>query len=559
MAQRPNELTRQWIRAERAALARASGRKKLDVILDSSDPGALVRSLPAQDLYFAVQEIGKADAAPLVQLATPSQFRTFIDLDAWRDDELVPGEVLFWLRLARGDDDEAFRAKLAKLDVEVVELLLRGIVRIYDVEEDGEPGDDVEGTIERTPEGRFFLVYEERGAEYAAAKRLVDELYAEDPFKAARMLYAVRWELESELTETALRWRYARLADLGFPSLEEALSLYARVDRKAPLPPPAGTPATRPGFFLASLEHGSLLDRALGLVPEATRDALQLQLVAVLNAALVADRIDVTNVDAVRAHAGAVRDTISLGLADLVEGDDPVRASALLAGTAVKRIFQVGFTRTLELKWRAERLLAELPLRLPGAAIPLAETPDGEAIAALLERRPRLYGGLDGPAAPPRVRPFATLEDLRRASAALDRAEALARAFAAAGLDAKAAAAQVVEAWGEAGLARVRWGELLATAAAREAVGLGFAFEALPAARLAEALRAIFDEGGRLRDAFRAQATEAFLRRAGGDEPVRRFVAAALARLEGELGPAVAAQGADAIEARFAAPLIVPG
>src|SRR5690606_24773744 len=182
---------------------------------------------------------------------------------------------------------------------------------------EGEPQEDFLGPVERTPEGRFLIVFPPEGPDYAVAKRLIDELYADDPFMAGRFLYAIRWELESELTETALRWRNARLADLGFPSLEEALSLYARVDRKAPLPPPAGAPATRPGFFLAALERGTLLDRALGLVPDAARDTLQLQLVAILNAALVADRIDVADVDAVRDHAGAVRDTIALGLADL--------------------------------------------------------------------------------------------------------------------------------------------------------------------------------------------------------------------------------------------------
>lgn len=560
MADSRKTLSRQWLRAERAALARAHGRKKLDVILDSSEPRALVRSLPAQDLYFAIQEIGKADAGPLVQLASAQQFRSFVDLDAWKGDTLDTSELLLWLRLARGDDEEAYRRKIAALDIEVVELLLRGLVKIYDLEEDGEPPDDVEGSIERTPEGRFMLVYEEEGAEYAAARRVIDELYAEDAFKAGRMLYAVRWELESELSETAFHWRNARLADLGFPSLQEALSLYARIDRKAPLPPPAGRPATQPGFFLASFEGGSLLDRALGLVPDDARDALQQQLVAVVNAALVADRIDVTDLDAVHEHVRAVRDTLALGLADLAGGEDPVQASALLSTIAAKRIFQAGFTRTLELKWRAEKLLQQLPVRLPGAAQSLPESPDGEALDAMLRRRPRYFGGLDGPAAKPAVRPFATLADVQHAAAALDRIEAVAQAFAHAGLRPDDAARHVVEAWGEAGLARVRWGELWITAVAREVAGLGFSFEPLPAAKLGDVLAAAFDEDGALLPAFRETVTAWWLERAGAAraEEARRFAAAALARFASELGPQVAAEGATAIEARYAAPLVVP-
>lgn len=555
-----NTLTRQWLRAERAALARASGRKKLDQILDSSDPGALVRSLPAEDLYWAIQEIGKTDALPLVQLASPEQFRTFVDLDSWQGYEFQPHELLMWLRLARGDDDQAFQAKLGALDIEVVELLLRGLVRIWDLEEDGEePDEEFTGTVERTPEGRFLLIYDEEGADYAATRRLIDELYAQDAFRAARMLYAVRWELESELTETALRWRNARLADMGFPSLEEAVSLYARVDLSTPPPPQGGAPDSPPGFFLAALERGSLLDRALGLLPDDARDAMQLQLVAVLNAALVADQVDVTDVDAVREHATAVRDTIALGLADRTGGDDPVRASGLLAGTAPKFLFQVGFTRTLELQWRAQRLVKELPLRLPGATAPLPDMPLGEALEALLRRRPRYHGGLDGPAAPPRLRAFATLEDLERANTALDRIEAQGKAFAAAGLEVEAAARMVVEAWGEAGLARVRLGALWSTAMARAFVGLAPDFQPLPADRLGDFLGAAFDGDGRLTQAFREASVRLWTERAGEEAEIQRIAADALALLEGELGPAVAAQGPTEVEPRFAAPLIVPG
>ncbi|HEY0839136.1 MAG TPA: DUF6178 family protein, partial [Vulgatibacter sp.] len=260
------ELTTEWLRAERAALARSRGKRRLDLILDSRDPERLVRSLPAEDLFLAIQDVGLADAGPLVRLASPEQFRIFVDLDVWKEDELDTHELLLWLRLARGEGEEDYQAKIAALDMEVIELLLRSIVHIYDLEEEGEPGDEIEGTVERTPEGRFMLIYPSEGAEYAAARRMIGDLYAQDPFRAGRLLYAVRWELTSELTETALRWRNARLADLGFPSLEEAVSLYAKVDLHAPLPPPGAPPEEPPGFYLAGLEAGSLLDRAAGLL-----------------------------------------------------------------------------------------------------------------------------------------------------------------------------------------------------------------------------------------------------------------------------------------------------
>src|SRR5512147_1548096 len=85
----------------RAALAATRGKRRLDLILDAREPGALIRALPADELYFTIQEIGLADAAPLVPLASLDQFRTFLDLDAWRGDHLDPHRVLGWLRAAR--------------------------------------------------------------------------------------------------------------------------------------------------------------------------------------------------------------------------------------------------------------------------------------------------------------------------------------------------------------------------------------------------------------------------------------------------------------------------
>lgn len=530
---------------ERHTLAQLEGKRRLDAILDTADPRAFVRSLPAEDLYFTIQEIGHRDAGPLVALASPAQFRTFVDLDAWERYELSLDRLLVWLRLARGEGDESFMEKLRALDVELQELLVRGIVRVVDLEEDGEPDEDFIGPVERTPEGRFLVVYPPEGPDYALAKRLIDELYAEDPFVAGRFLYAIRWELSSELTETALRWRNARLADLGFPSPEEAASLYARVDLSAPLPPPAGVPDEAPGFYLAPRGDRSLFGRALdGLDPERRRSA-DLELVAVLNAALVADAIPPAELDAVRAAIEAVHATLSLGLERLA-GADEARASQVLAETALRRVFQIGFTLALELRWRADRLRRDLPLALERGSF-LLEGELGDRLAALLQRRPR-YLGEGG-----RVRAFSSLAEIAETAAALDAAESLGRAFRDAGLEAEPAREAVVAAWGEAGLARVRFSDLFATRLARERLGLEPSWAPLPAERLADAARALFDETGKLLPAARESAA-AF----GADEALARFVSHALARLEEELGQQVASAGPDPLDPRFAAPLLVP-
>src|SRR5439155_17188385 len=74
------------------------------------------------------------------------------------------------------------------------------------------------------------------GVELAALRTLLNDLFAQNPFETARLIEAIRWELPSELEEIAYRFRAARLADLGFPALYEAMHLFSYVKVESPLP-----------------------------------------------------------------------------------------------------------------------------------------------------------------------------------------------------------------------------------------------------------------------------------------------------------------------------------
>src|SRR5689334_1656413 len=249
--------------APRRALAAAAGKEKLDVLLSAPDPEALVQSIPDQELYLALLEIGPEDAAEVVALASPSQFRHAIDLSAWpgRDSGPEPSAVLRWLRLAReggGHSDRArkrYRDKLSGLDAELLSLTLRRILRVHDLQEEEEPAVHEQGRTYRTPEGRYLVELLE-GTDYAMAKGLLDDLYAEDVLGTTRLLESLRWEVPTELEETARRWRDGRLRDRGFPDLDEAASFYAR-------PAATNTGAMPAAGTAMAFPVANLLERAL--------------------------------------------------------------------------------------------------------------------------------------------------------------------------------------------------------------------------------------------------------------------------------------------------------
>jgi hypothetical protein len=148
------------------------------------------------------------------------------------------------------------------------------------------------------------------------------------------------------------------------------------------------------------------------------------QIVAAANAVLVADAVDPADPDAVRAAFEAARAYLALGL-DRLAGSDAARAAEALATTPVKRVFQEGFGRVLELAWRAREIRRRAgPEARFGAPI-------DEALAALAGKRPRYFPGVEAPepewgtvaAAAAEPRHFRTPDDLARTSRALDRAE----------------------------------------------------------------------------------------------------------------------------------------
>src|ERR1700761_9512699 len=81
----------------RAALARARRGHKADAILSEPDAAQLVPRLPVQDLYYAIKEVGLADAQELVALASPEQLQGFVDLDVWERDHLDETRMSEWM------------------------------------------------------------------------------------------------------------------------------------------------------------------------------------------------------------------------------------------------------------------------------------------------------------------------------------------------------------------------------------------------------------------------------------------------------------------------------
>jgi hypothetical protein len=372
-----------------------------------------------------------------------------LDFALWERDQVSPAALAEWLEALSAAPIERIGRWIAGLDTELVGLILRRGARIIDLTEEEAP-DEPEGTFYPTPD-RFFLLDvrvspvlqaregEEQGPDPARALiRLVDALYRTDMDLARRLLIGAKGELDSELEETAYRWRQGRMSDLGFADYYEALEVYRELD-PAGVKIGDGAARTRtivdaqPGGDVAALRMPTALVERLGdtdaspfaraaqkLAAGDEVDELRFALVALTNRVLAADRIAPGDDQAVGAVLERLVATLDLAVERLAQGDD-ARGAAALRTIPLGRLFRLGVSLVGKVKQLALTLRREGPFGKRG--FDLAETDDATVLEAVTRLRPMFPRVLDAPPAGGE-RPFRRLADLARAAAAVEQAAA---------------------------------------------------------------------------------------------------------------------------------------
>jgi hypothetical protein len=453
----------------RAQLARAKRGGRAEAILSAPDPTALVPTLPIQDLYFAIKEVGLADATDLVALATPTQVRGFIDLDAWDRDHLDEAKMEEWLVAVSEAGPVKLKQVIEALDPEAVTLFLRRVARVYDLTLEDDLPEEPEGHFWPTPDGNFLLDVIPSGERGKSVERLVDYLYRADLQVARWALMAARSEISAELEEWSYRWRSGRMADLGYVDYYDALSVYSPLDParvpvgtapatipKAPAPREPEAEPSLPTQLAAVIDPRGAYGRALATIDDPVElDRQQSFLMLLVNKVLSADRVDTGDLDGAQKTLPRIVGTLDLGLEAMVRQrgavDDVDRyAGELVRSIALEHLFRVGVGLLDRLQRAARALVSHGLIIVPPLTVSLAEPPHDALLGGLALRRPLYPIALDkndaAPSAAP-FRPFSSLADVARATAALDElAQIGAFVFAALGVDRAALTRAVREA-----------------------------------------------------------------------------------------------------------------
>jgi hypothetical protein len=379
-------------------------KQRMDMILMDHDAKRLTAAMQPQEFFWLMKEIGESDALGLLQIASPEQCIFILDMELWDGYTFSEEKACRWLSYFMEGGEPQIHELLKHLDFEFLHFLLSRELRvgggIGDFSDDEERFDDFDLTFDDV----FLLSFKNPKHSQVIGAFLKMLVKLDNPLYTA-LMEGIKGDVDLELEEQLQRFRTGRLEDLGFPPLDEAISIYARVnpasfelhgDKK--LLDSAGECG---GLIPIPAQDDTLLFRALAL---ADSEPLLEELNYLVNSALVAEGEAFAEPEAMTGVLQRVCGYLNLALEQLC-GADEARAAEMLSVEQLKRLFQLGYSLVLELKFAAQE----------------TETVDyasGKLLAGLKAKRPRFYRGLDADGIDG-YREFKELSDVKRAAALL--------------------------------------------------------------------------------------------------------------------------------------------
>ncbi|MBI2355295.1 MAG: hypothetical protein HYV06_09745 [Deltaproteobacteria bacterium] len=377
------------------------------LVLGDPDGKKLARAMQPHELYWLFKEIGGQDAMKLLGLASPEQCVFILDMELWRGWSFSEDKAVEYLGYIMQGSEEHFLELLPHLDFNLLSLFLgRELVvagGIGDLNTDEERQTDWDHTFDNVFLIKFKNPKNARiiGSFLELVCRLDNPLYTS-------LMESVSGEIDIESEEECYHTKSGRLADLGFPPLDEALEIYSRIN------PATFTPGRNKVLFQA-VETSTLPETFLTgktflerVILRADSELFRMELNYLINTALVADEAHLADMEQMRSVVERVYGYLNIALEYLSEGDE-TKGVEIITGEYLKRLFHLGFSLVLGLKFRADKL----------------SEPDyatGKVLSGLKTARPRYYRGLDSDAIDG-YREFREMHDVTTVSDFLKRLE----------------------------------------------------------------------------------------------------------------------------------------
>ncbi len=378
-----------------------SGSEALNFILDNANPGRIVRSMTKVDLFWLIKKIGEEDSIPLLRLATNDQWQYILDMELWRRDRIdLKGSFEWMERLHEADPGRLARWLFSEDGNPLAHFYFFNAVQVV-IKDDPQDPAVPEGF--RTFDGFYYFRILDKEHE-AKIEQILRSMSREDYNRYHGLLLGLTGVLPAELEEEMYRLKSVRLAEEGYLPFEEALSVYSyqkagllkkdRSEYMLLIPEDEEVRSLVPITPLFQAPDNNILAESIaGIHDVLLLDRLRLEFAGLCNQIFSADGVRFDGIEVLKRISRKAAGYINIGLELLSEGNREV-SEQFIRNHPLISIFQVGFSRTLELKWEAERWLRDSWFMKQGFDLEFWGEEWGGTLKGVVKMKPLFFSGL---------------------------------------------------------------------------------------------------------------------------------------------------------------------
>ena len=376
-----------------------------ETLLQQSDSSLLIRCMPVQDLLVTYK---MADDPPTPHgahstHAPPGQMLRLWDFDVWVHHRIQPQRLADWLQALCDAGVQSLINHLQGLDPELLYLLFKLNVDIYD-QYQWESMDVDKTLFAYTPDRAFVLVCRnDNETIFTCLRQFVELLYGENPASAINLLLNVIAITPSALEEQALHWRDARMQDLGFLPISQwqdvlacdnphTLAQQALLTKQSDNTQHSHLVAARLQLRLDKTDHQNLLKQAIAQLDGSSSQHVAHQLLVLTNRVHAAWHKDLGDESSLTATTHETVACLQMALQYLQQAHNKPASHWLLC-TPLQEIFRLGRSLPFHLAKQLQKSLLFQKINRVDifALLQHLETPHSETLRGLLRTPPPIF------------------------------------------------------------------------------------------------------------------------------------------------------------------------
>lgn len=379
----------------------APDRDRLDLVEMSHAPRQLLENIPAVEVWFTIMRLTPKGALPIINYATPEQLQVVCDIEWWKKDRLELQSIYEWLDyITECGIDRTFEWFDTSDWEQLLWFFKQSIVVFKKDEKDSDIFDSLQWPREEAPithEGvYYFQALEEK--KDALVRRLMELLAKHNLELYSKVCEMCIWDSPAIREEEAFEIKSRRLAEHGFPSFDEAISIYAPLDLKRfktlKKRPASHNPNFVPRYPLSVLGDKILfINRVLSEASPEVESNFLLEVASIANKLLIAGGIDIDSQSLTRSLVKAIG-YINIGL-ETISGGDVQRANVVIEEHWFVHIFQLGLNEVMKVSRSAVKTFGKGWLSGKKEYLALLEPADRTLILNLMAKRPVLFASGD--------------------------------------------------------------------------------------------------------------------------------------------------------------------